>query len=60
MIRLWGTPQGETEVRAEDTLILYGRNDDIASLDQRRNGPGGNIKHAEAVAVQKIKKKEEE
>ena len=55
-----GTPRGETEVKAEDTLILYGRNDDIASLDQRRKGPGGNIEHAEAVAVQKIKKKEEE
>ncbi|MCF8129716.1 MAG: TrkA C-terminal domain-containing protein [Deltaproteobacteria bacterium] len=55
-----GTPRGETEVRAGDTLILYGRNKDIADLDQRREGPGGNIKHAEAVAVQKIKKKEEE
>jgi len=55
-----GTPRGDTEVKPADTLILYGRTSDIARLDQRRKGPGGNIQHAEAVAVQKIKKKKEE
>jgi hypothetical protein len=45
--------------KSPDTLILYGRTSDIARLDQRRKGPGGNIQHTEAVAVQKIKKKKE-
>jgi len=52
-----GTPRGDTEVKPSDTLILYGRTSDIAELDRRRKGPGGNIQHAEAVAAQKIKKK---
>ena len=55
-----GTPRGHSAVRDSDTLILYGRNDDIARLDRRKKGPGGNIQHAEAVAAQKIKKKDEE
>jgi hypothetical protein len=40
-------------------IFRYGRNVDIAGLDRRKKGPGGNIQHAEAVAVQKMKKKEE-
>lgn len=54
-----GTPRGDTVVKPSDTLILYGRTSDIAKLDQRRKGPGGNIQHAEAVAAHKIKKKAE-
>jgi hypothetical protein len=58
--RYLGTPRGDTEVKPLETLILYGRNTDIAGLDRRKQGPGGNIQHAEAVAAQKIKKKDEE
>ena len=38
--------------------MLYGRTSDIARLDRRRKGPGGNIQHAAAVAIQKIEKPE--
>ena len=55
-----GTPRGDTAVKPNETLILYGRNTDIAGLDRRKKGPGGNIQHAEAVAAQKIKKKDGE
>ena len=55
-----GTPRGDTAVQPHETLILYGRNTDIAGLDRRKKGPGGNIQHAEAVAAQKIKKKDGE
>jgi hypothetical protein len=58
--RYQGTPRGNTDVKASDTLILYGRDDDIARLDRRKKGPGGNIQHAEAVAAQKIQKNSEE
>lgn len=58
--RYLGTPRGTTEVKPADTLILYGRNSDIARLDRRKKGPGGNIQHAGAVAAQRIKKKNED
>jgi uncharacterized protein with PhoU and TrkA domain len=55
-----GSPRGDTVVKPADTLILYGRTSNVARLDQRRKGPGGNIQHAEAVAVQKIKTRQEQ
>ncbi len=48
-----GTPNKNTVIKASDTLILYGRESNIARLDERRKGPGGNIQHAEAVVEQK-------
>lgn len=50
-----GTPRKDTRVEASDTLILYGRDSNIARLDQRQKGPGGNIQHSEAVAREKIR-----
>jgi hypothetical protein len=43
----------KTRILAEDTLILYGRGDMVAQLDQRQKGIGGQLAHAEAISKQK-------
>ncbi len=49
-----GVPSGDTVIEPGDTLTLYGKVSDIAKLDQRTEGPGGNLEHAEAVARRKV------
>ncbi|MEW4486832.1 TrkA C-terminal domain-containing protein [Thalassoglobus sp. JC818] len=44
-----GTPNGATEVHANDTLILYGRVESVSDLDQRTLGRRGDEAHREAV-----------
>jgi hypothetical protein len=46
-----GAPPPETQVRAGDRLLLYGRTPRVAELD-RRDGGSGEASHAEAVAEQ--------
>lgn len=45
-----GAPSGETEIRAGDLLVLYGREDCVQALDQRPTGPTGDRHHEMAVA----------
>ncbi len=47
-----GAPVGATRIRPGDTLVLYGRGDDLHELDSRRAGPEGDRRHEEAVARQ--------
>lgn len=51
--RYIGVPQGHYFVRPKDTLILYGRSDVLASLDERNSGLGGELAHQAAIARQK-------
>ena len=44
-----GTPTGDMEVHAGDTLVLYGPIDRIEELDRRRQGKKGEKAHQEAV-----------
>lgn len=44
-----GTPQGESRLRPGDTAVLYGRAPVLAELDERREGVGGQLSHAESV-----------
>ena len=44
-----GTPTGDTDIHAGDTLILYAPVDRIEELDQRRRGKKGDEAHQEAV-----------
>ncbi len=48
-----GTPRGEFEVHAGDTLLMYGRQDVIRSLDVRPTGSEGNWQHVKAVDEQR-------
>ena len=48
-----GAPQGPTKLEAGDTLLVYGRSDQLRSLDDRRSGAAGNWEHARAVSKQK-------
>lgn len=41
-----GAPTGTTQVRAGDTMLLYGHRNRIAELDQRVRGPAGDAAHA--------------
>lgn len=54
-----GVPKRETEIRAGDTLVVYGRTSGIQRLDERKRGTGGNISHVEAVAEQKMEQAKE-
>lgn len=47
-----GIPRGETTIEADDQLVLYGREERIEELDQRRRGPSGDEAHSRAVSDQ--------
>ncbi len=47
-----GAPDGDTELYAEDRLILYGRAEVLQNLDERRKGIVGEREHEEAVSRQ--------
>ena len=40
-------------MRSGDTLLLYGREDLLQALDQRRKDEAGNLAHVEACASQR-------
>ena len=44
-----GAPRGPTEIRPDDTLILYGRDEALHDLDSRTLGLAGDMAHHEAV-----------
>jgi len=48
-----GAPTGDTRIRANDQLLLYGTTDQIHDLDLRAAGPSGDIRHQRAVAEQR-------
>ncbi|TML06387.1 MAG: potassium transporter TrkA [Actinobacteria bacterium] len=47
-----GAPDGDTVVHAGDTLVVYGRDDRVCELDERRDDATGDAAHAVAVAEQ--------
>ncbi len=50
---LWfGTPGGDTELDAGDTLVVYGRTEAIEALQQRRRGQDAAREQEEAIAKQ--------
>jgi hypothetical protein len=48
-----GVPDADTRIRANDTLVLYGRTKALRDLDQRKLGLGGDAAHQSAVAEQR-------
>lgn len=54
-----GAPKGDTSVDAGDTLLLYGRVEAIAALDERRRGERGDRAHEEAVAEHAAERRSE-
>lgn len=55
-----GTPVGSTPVKSGDTLILYGTRTRLKALDERRQGVGGSLEHAEGVAAHKRETRQEQ
>lgn len=54
-----GVPRGETRINAGDQLILYGRDEDIEELSERRKGQSGDRSHEEKVNEQeKVRRKQ--
>jgi len=45
-----GAPTGTTYIRSGDVLIVYGKSEHVAELDNRRAGVGGDRQHEERVA----------
>lgn len=54
-----GVPDGETEIRAGDVLITYGRAGNVAEIDERQAGFEGNREHHRKVKEQQRKKMQE-
>jgi hypothetical protein len=54
-----GTPTGETFLRDGDTLLLYGREDLLQSLERRRQGEAGDQAHQEACQKQRARLEEQ-
>lgn len=48
-----GVPVGETRIEANDLLVVYGRQESLRKLDQRRKGFAGAIAHQDAIVEQK-------
>jgi len=48
--RYLGVPRGETTIRAGDRLVLYGRDERLRDLDDRRSGEPGSQAHRQAMA----------
>ena len=57
--RFIGVPDGDTNIKADDVLILYGRADGIRDLDERQHGYTGNMAHQQKMADQKRIEREE-
>ncbi len=55
-----GAPRGGSEVDTGDTIIMYGPEQTLAEIDQRRKGKAGTLAHERAVAEQKQREAREE
>lgn len=55
-----GAPKANTEMRAGDLLVVYGRGKRIAELSERKSDFSGETAHEEAVDEQKEREKEQE
>lgn len=55
-----GAPSGSTVLRPGDLLVVYGRDESLASLDERRHGPHGDAEHELATDRQTQREAEEE
>lgn len=56
----FGTPGGDTRLEPGDTLTLYGRDDALKSLDERRRTTGGELSHVDQVATQAERVRQEQ
>jgi hypothetical protein len=54
-----GTPDGETYIREDDSLIIYGRASALNKLEKRLKGTRGNQEHKEMMSEQKTVEKKE-
>ena len=45
----FGAPNGDTEIHAGDTVVLYGRDEALERLDDRRRGTGAELSHVDEV-----------
>lgn len=48
-----GAPDPDIEIAPGDTVVLYGREDNLTEIDQRRVGPAGERAHDDAVGEQR-------
>ena len=55
-----GAPMGKTYIRRDDTLIVYGRVEQIAELHNREAGASGDMAHEMRVQQQQLENKDED
>lgn len=55
-----GTPNGDTRIIKNDSLILYGRRKNLRNLEKRKHGQSGDQDHEKAMEEQKTEKKKQE
>lgn len=54
-----GAPRGDIKLIAGDTLVCYGPDDVLSKLPERLKGPQGDLEHADAIARQLIRERQE-
>lgn len=47
-----GAPKGDTDIYPDDILVIYGREQTLNAIGERKAGPGGESDHAAAVHEQ--------
>lgn len=55
-----GAPYGETKIKVDDILILYGESSGLKNLEDRKKGSSGDEEHDDAVSEQNKKKEEQD
>lgn len=55
-----GAPVGNTRIKENDILILYGRTSSIRSIEKRKEGSSGDMEHENAVSEQQQIEKDQE
>lgn len=55
-----GAPHGQSRIHPDDSVLVYGHRDTLASLDERRAGTRGSWEHVEAVTQQVSKRRKED
>jgi K+/H+ antiporter YhaU regulatory subunit KhtT len=54
-----GVPGGDTTVQPNDSLLLYGRDNALKNLDERRHGRSGEQEHNESVRENRSRQRQE-
>lgn len=56
----YGAPNGDTEIHVGDTVVVYGRDEALQCLDDRRRGTGAELSHVDEIVEHKERVRKEQ